>query len=74
MGRADATSLHSRGPPWNRMDAPTDPANASKTLWEAWKVYANGFARTNDGWTVTWMACASTAKRSNLGVCNMLES
>ncbi|MEM7530120.1 MAG: nuclear transport factor 2 family protein [Pseudomonadota bacterium] len=61
----DAAVMHSHGYAWNRMEAGADPANGGGAMWEVWGTYVHGFARTEDGWTVTSMTFAPTAQRGN---------
>lgn len=60
--------MHSHGYAWNRMEAGAEPANGGEPLWEAWGTYSHGFARTEDGWTVTSMTFVPTAQRGNMWV------
>ncbi|MEL7347426.1 MAG: nuclear transport factor 2 family protein [Pseudomonadota bacterium] len=62
---ADAATMHSHGYAWNRMEAGADPANGGEAMWEVWGTYTHGFARGEEGWTVTSMTFVPTAERGN---------
>ena len=61
----DAALMHSHGNAWNRLEAGADPANGGDARWEGWGAYTHGFARTEEGWTVTSMTFVPTAQRGN---------
>ena len=67
---ANNATMLSHGYAWNRMERGMLEENGGNPLWEVWGTYEHGFARTDEGWKVDFMAFYATAERGSAFVRN----